>query len=208
MQTITARIALLLALAAPASSLAEAPPEEEPEEELKERLFVTDLDLGYVWFLSPELAGGFMVRTALDYRPDDDSIGYLRLNLDATSSTIEVAPTDTRQGFSSPLSFNDLVFGGGVRFGDGVVRTAVTAQAGVAIYGLPELTGTDVLTIETSTRVAGAARLQAALELYIGEDLDSALTLELLGQRYFGRPEWAGRDGWSGGLLIGISSEL
>ncbi|MEM1349885.1 MAG: hypothetical protein AAGI01_15085 [Myxococcota bacterium] len=196
------------ALAEASSESSQDPVKNRADQEPRERLFVTDLDLGVIWFASPKLASGLMLRTALDYRPDRDSFGYLRLNLDSTSTTIDEPSTNTRQGFSAPLPFTDVAFGPGARFGDGVLRIALTAQLGVGVYSLPGISGDQVLRIETSTRVAGLARLQAALELYLGADMDSALTMELLGQRYFGRPEWSGWEGWAAGLLVGLSSEI
>lgn len=169
------------------------------------QLLMTEFDLGLVWFRNSALSEGFWIRTALDYQPWSERV-FFRLNIDAMSARFSQAPGEARPGFDTPLSINDVVVGSGYRWDLGTLHALLCAQVGVAVYGLPVLQGEQVLTLTTVTKVAGAARVQAGVEYDIVPD--AALTLKVLGQRYWGAAEWRGADGWAMGVLLGIVTEL
>ncbi|MEO1266999.1 MAG: hypothetical protein AAFX99_02810 [Myxococcota bacterium] len=179
---------------------------EEKEEKEVDALFMTALDMGVLWNANPELGEGFMVRTAADYRFRSIEGPFLRLNIDSTTARYKQEPGDDRPGFSATMSLNDILLGGGYRLGEGDLQIALAIQGGVVIYGLPKLEGDEVLTVNTTTEVAGAARASAALEYYI--EPDAALTVELINQYYWGQEVWSNTDAWSLGLVFGITTTL
>lgn len=187
------------ALAAPALA------QTEPLLSERERVFMPEFELGAMAFPRDDLSLGFVARTSMEYRPDRLRAPFLRITYDATTASFVQPATETLPELRGPYAAHDILLGGGYRVGSQTVQGVFGFAGGLRLDALPRLIEDEALEISTRTRVGAAARLSMGVEVYVEEE--SAITLELLGQRMWG-PIWSGSDAWAFGALVGFTSSL
>ena len=193
---------LIIGLFAPISA-------QTPEEEssFANHTFMPSIDIGYQWNATPQLSGGLITRTSLEYRIRNNNDVFFRLNYDNAQGRFEFEDRETTQVIAGNVGMNYLLGGAGYRFGNKKVRSLVLLQAGWNFYSIPELEqeGTVLLVSERNGR-AFATRVTAGLEYYIGER--TALTLEVMVGNQWQKKDFWPSNGLSTGVSVGIVTTL
>ncbi|MEM6925540.1 MAG: hypothetical protein AAF602_01330 [Myxococcota bacterium] len=191
-----ATAAFLLLLRAPLA-LAEDP------DASPERVFLPEFEFGVMGYGRRDIGVGFVARTSIEYRPALTNAGFARLTYDTTSASFSTPMGEGLPRLRGTHSAHDVLVGGGYRTGSETVQVAFGVQGGLHLDAIPRLVESDALEVSAATRVGAAVRGSVGVELYI--EPESAVTLEVLGQRMWG-PIWQARDGWAGGATAGFTT--
>ena len=170
-----------------------------------ERVFMPEFEFGVMAYGRRDIGVGFIARTALEYRPSLGSDWFARLTYDTTSASFTTSGQGDLPQLRGTHSAHDVLLGGGYRVGSNAVQAAFGLQGGLHLDALPRLVESDALEITAATRAGAALRASVGLELYV--EPESAVTVEVLGQRLWG-PDWQGDTGWAGGATLGFTTSL
>lgn len=152
------RCAPLLLLTLTSSAHA-APPE----------FFMPAFEAGVVVHADPARAVGVVFRTAVDFRPKQNGLGFVRLTYDTTSGRTRTQPVVGPTLVANAV-LHDVLVGGGLRGGSKVVQGIGAVQAGLEVGELPVATYSDdgtVVSLETQTSFAPIFGVATALEVYV-----------------------------------------
>ncbi len=173
-------------------------------ETINEKLFGTNLEIGYVQENSEMLGGGILFKTSLEYRVHRVRNAFIRFNYDDYDVTYQLETTSgLADEISGSAAFSDLLLGAGYRGGNRTIRWTGLVQGGVKFYTVPiveEANGQLSLTQEGHNIFT--ARASAGLEYYF--DNTFALAFDIFHSRVFREKDyWTGRQGaW--GISIGL----
>ncbi|MEM0998778.1 MAG: hypothetical protein AAGN35_17095 [Bacteroidota bacterium] len=169
-----------------------------------ERVFGTQLEIGYVEERSSELGGGILFKTAIEYRMR--RVNHLFFRFDYDDYDVDFRLNDLpglAREISGNTSFTDLLLGVGYRGGDRTLRFTGLVQSGVKLYGMPSAeVFSGQLVISSDARAIWTGRASLGLEYYFDKNFAAAVDVfhnRVLQSRDF----WEERPGaW--GVSIGL----
>ncbi len=171
-----------------------------------DRTFMPAIQMGYVFHGTPELSGGLMIQTSLEYRGVSNFV--FRINYDDFDANMNVEyPINPDLTFTGRMSFFEVI--GGVGYRVPLKKHTLTGyiQPGFRKYGYPDF---DIDTVQANlnfdSRFIGIARYSIGYEFAILPKL--YFVVEALASHVFKRKDfWADRV-WSYGVTVGISATL
>ncbi len=171
-----------------------------------ERTFMPTIQLGFVDHLTPELSGGLMTQTSLEYR--DISNFIFRLNYDALNSNMRVAyPLDSNTTYTGRTTFSDLIAGVGYRIEMNKHFITNYVQAGVRFYGFPIFNQeAAIVNFDMNSRRIGLIRYSLGYEYMLAPKL--FFTIEALAGYVFKPVDFWAENQLSYGISVGLSAPL
>lgn len=171
-----------------------------------ERTFMPQFQMGYVFHDTPQLSGGLMTQTSMEYR--DISNFIFRVNYDAFNSNMNLEyPVNDSATFTGKITFSELI--GGVGYRQQLKRHNITAyiQSGIRFYGYPLFSTTDnQVMLNFDSRRVGLMRYSLGYEYAISPKL--FFTLETLGGHALKMRDFWEEKTWYYGVTVGISAPL
>ena len=177
----------------------------EPSPEPGGRFFMPAAEIGPVWFSTPKLGTGLMVRTSMDYRFRRLRAPFLRLAYDATTAPFSSA-AGSGPSLTANASIHDLLVGGGFRAGSDRLQVVPSLQAGVQLAQLPYLESEPgAVGVGTRTQLSGLVVAGLGAEYFVTPEV--ALTAEFTG-RVAGPFTSDSVPGEAVGFTVGLSTSL
>lgn len=157
---------------------------------LGERVFSPSLEIGYINHGSSNINGSLMFKSSTEYRFQNNSDFFLRLNYDSYNSKYEIhSPQQLGNILKGSVNFSDLILGPGYRHGSQKNRFFVLTQSGIKFFSYPQaLQNSNIIEINLERKRTFTGRITTGYEYYINDK--SALTIEgffghTFNERYF-----------------------
>ncbi|WNJ17083.1 hypothetical protein [Pontibacter sp. G13] len=180
--------------------------EEEAELTDLDRTFMPAIQMGYVFHGTPELSGGIMVQTSIEYR--DISNFTFRVNYDDFNSNMNVEyPVNQDLQFTGRVSFTEFIGGVGYRQQMGKHNLTGYVQSGIRTYGYPVFNiDSTQANLDYDSRNIPIMRYSLGYEFALAPRL--FLTVEALVSHTLNPKDYWIDDRWSYGVTVGISAPL